>query len=160
MPPRVKTWPRVCCFAWWQLSNTAVSSTRYGPSFRCRHGWQRAQSVISGPIGPSHLSGEEGWKTMPRKKRYTGVLKPLQMGKGSPEVSLLLIYDIENDRLRTRASDICLNYGLERIQFSAFFGKLNRNRRQELALQLQREMGAENARIRIIPVCEQDLKDM
>jgi hypothetical protein len=29
-----------------------------------------------------------------------------------------------------------------------------------LALQLQREMGAENARIRIIPVCEQDLKDM
>jgi CRISPR-associated protein Cas2 len=72
----------------------------------------------------------------------------------------VLIYDIENDRLRTRASDICMNYGLERIQFSAFFGKLNRNRRQELALHLQREMGGENARIRIIPVCEQDLKDM
>jgi CRISPR-associated protein Cas2 len=97
---------------------------------------------------------------MARKNRYTGVLKPLQMGKGSPEVSLVLIYDIENDRLRTRASDICMNYGLERIQFSAFFGKLNRNRRQELALHLQREMGGENARIRIIPVCEQDLKDM
>ncbi len=97
---------------------------------------------------------------MPRKNRYTGVLKPLQMGKGSPEVSLVLIYDIENDRLRTRASDICMDYGLERIQFSAFFGKLNRNRRQELALHLQREMGVENARIRIIPVCEQDLKDM
>jgi CRISPR-associated protein Cas2 len=97
---------------------------------------------------------------MARKNRYTGVLKPLQLGKGGPEVSLVLIYDIENDRLRTRASDICMNYGLERIQFSAFFGKLNRNRRQELALHLQREMGGENARIRIIPVCEQDLKDM
>jgi CRISPR-associated protein Cas2 len=97
---------------------------------------------------------------MPRKNRYTGVLKPLQVGKGSPEVSLVLIYDIENDRLRTRASDICMNYGLERIQFSAFFGKLNRNRRQELALRLQREMGDENARIRIFPICEQDLKDM
>jgi CRISPR-associated protein Cas2 len=97
---------------------------------------------------------------MARKNRYTGVLKPLQLGRGSPEVSLVLIYDIENDRLRTRASDICMNYGLERIQFSAFFGKLNRNRRQELALHLQREMGGENARIRIIPVCEQDLKDM
>lgn len=97
---------------------------------------------------------------MPRKNRYTGVLKPLPLGRGSPEVSLVLIYDIENDRLRALASDICLNYGLERIQFSAFFGKLNRNRRQELALHLQREMGGEAARIRIIPICEQDLKDM
>lgn len=97
---------------------------------------------------------------MAKKNRYTGVLKPLQVGKGSPEVSLVLIYDIENDRLRTRASDICLDYGLERIQFSAFFGKLNRNRRQELALKLQRELSDESARIRIIPVCESDLKDM
>jgi len=97
---------------------------------------------------------------MARKNRYTGVLKPLPLGKGSPEVSLVLIYDIENDRLRTRASEVCLNYGLERIQFSAFFGKLNRNRRQELALRLQRELGDESGRIRIIPVCEQDLKDM
>lgn len=96
---------------------------------------------------------------MPRKNRYSGVLKPLPVGKGSPEVSLVLIYDIENDRLRTRASDICLDYGLERIQFSAFFGKLNRNRRQELALKLRSEMGDESARIRIIPVCEDDLKD-
>src|SRR5438477_13179594 len=97
---------------------------------------------------------------MARKNRYTGVLKPLPLGKGSPEVSVLLIYDIENDRLRTRTSEICLNYGLARIQFSAFFGKLNRNRRQELALHLQRELGDESGRIRIIPVCEQDLKDM
>ena len=96
---------------------------------------------------------------MPRKNRYSGVLKPLPVGKGSPEVSLVLIYDIENDRLRTRASDICLDYGLERIQFSAFFGKLNRNRRQELALKLRSEIGKESARIRIIPVCEADLKD-
>jgi hypothetical protein len=47
---------------------------------------------------------------------------------------VVLIYDIENDRLRTRIADACMDYGLERIQFSAFFGKLNRNRRQELAL--------------------------
>ena len=82
------------------------------------------------------------------------------VGKGSPEVSVVLIYDIEDDKLRTRASEICLNYGLERIQYSAFFGKLNRNRRQELSLQLRNTMGNESARIRIIPVCEDDLKDM
>jgi CRISPR-associated protein Cas2 len=88
------------------------------------------------------------------------VLKPLPLGKGSPEVSLVLIYDIEEDRLRTRVSEICLDYGLERIQFSAFFGKLNRNRRQELGLRLAREVGTESARIRMVPVCEADLKDM
>lgn len=97
---------------------------------------------------------------MARKNRYTGVLKPLAVGRGSPEVSLVLIYDIEDDNLRTRTANICLDYGLERIQFSAFFGKLNRNRRQELSLRLQRELGGKSARVRIIPVCEQDLKDM
>ena len=97
---------------------------------------------------------------MARKNRYTGVLKPLPVGRGSPEVSLVLIYDIEDDKLRTRAADICLDYGPQRIQFSAFFGKLNRNRRQELSLRLQRELGNKSGRIRIIPVCEQDLKEM
>ena len=97
---------------------------------------------------------------MAQKNRYSGVLQPLQVGRGSPEVSVVLIYDIENDRLRTRASEICLDYGLERIQFSAFFGRLNRNRRQELALRLQREVGDESARIRIIPVCEEDVAGM
>ncbi len=75
-------------------------------------------------------------------------------------MSVVLIYDIENDRLRTRIADACMDYGLERIQFSAFFGKLNRNRRQELALRMQREIGGGSARVRIIPVCEGDLKDM
>lgn len=97
---------------------------------------------------------------MAKKNRYSGVLKPLPVGKGSPEVSLVLIYDIEDDKVRTRASDICLDYGLERIQYSAFFGKLNRNRRQELSLKLRNEIGKKSARIRIIPVCENDLKDM
>ena len=97
---------------------------------------------------------------MAHKNRYTGVLKPLPLGKGSPEVSLVLIYDIENDRLRTRVADVCLDYGLVRIQFSAFFGKLNRNRRQELALRVQNELGDESGRVRIIPVCELDLGDM
>ena len=82
------------------------------------------------------------------------------LGKGAPEVSVVLLYDIEVDRLRARIADVCIDYGLERIQYSAFFGKLNRNRRQELAMKLQNELGDESGRLRIIPVCEQDLKDM
>jgi len=75
-------------------------------------------------------------------------------------VSVLLIYDIENDKLRGRAADICFDYGLERIQFSAFYGKLNRNRRQELALRLRAEIGDQSGRVRLVPVCEQDIKEM
>ena len=97
---------------------------------------------------------------MARKSRYSGVLKPVAVGRGSPEVSLVLIYDVEDDRIRTRVSETCLDYGLQRIQYSAFFGKLNRNRRQELALKLMNQIGKETARIRIIPVCADDLKDM
>lgn len=95
-----------------------------------------------------------------RKTRYAGILKPQVPGKGAPEVSLVLVYDIEDDRLRTRVSEICLDYGLERIQFSAFFGKLNRNRRQELALRLAREVENSSARIQIFPICEDDLREM
>jgi len=97
---------------------------------------------------------------MARKNRYRGVLRPLQVGRGSPEVSLVLIYDVEEDRVRGRVADICLDYGLERIQYSAFFGRLNRNRRQELCLRVQAEIGNRSARVRVIPVCEDDLKDV
>jgi CRISPR-associated protein Cas2 len=95
-----------------------------------------------------------------RKNRYTDVLKPVAVGRGGPNVSVILIYDIEDDKLRTRTADICMNYGLERIQFSAFFGRLNRNRRQELSLRLQSELGNKSGRLRMIPICEQDLKEM
>jgi len=39
---------------------------------------------------------------MAHKNRYTGVLKPLPLGKGSRKYRFVLIYDIENDRLRAR----------------------------------------------------------
>jgi CRISPR-associated protein Cas2 len=72
----------------------------------------------------------------------------------------VVLYDVEDDRIRARVSDTCLNYGLERIQYSAFLGKINRNRRQELSLRLQEEVGEEQAKLRIIPVTEDALKEM
>lgn len=95
-----------------------------------------------------------------RKNRYAGILQPRQVGAGSPEVSVVVLYDVENDRIRTRVAEVCLNYGLERIQYSAFLGKINRNRRQELSLELLDEVGGENARLRIIPVTEDALREM
>ncbi|MCI0445126.1 CRISPR-associated endonuclease Cas2, partial [bacterium] len=56
---------------------------------------------------------------------------------GMPEQPVLLIYDIEDDRLRTKLADLCKDFGLERIQYSAFFGQLSRNHREELALRCE-----------------------
>src|SRR5208283_589575 len=137
--------------------HTGGNSTRCGPLSRCRRGWRRVRSGACGSTGRFRLSGDGG---VARKNRYTGILKPAPLGKGSPEVAVLLIYDIENDRLRGRVADVCFDYGLERIQFSAFFGKLNRNRRQELALRMQAEIGDQSGRVRLVPVCEQDIKEM
>lgn len=41
-------------------------------------------------------------------------------------MNILLIYDISEDKLRRKASEICKDYGLVRIQYSAFFGRLSR----------------------------------
>lgn len=95
-----------------------------------------------------------------RANKYAGLLRPLQVGAGSPTVSVLVMYDIESDRVRTRLANACLDYGLDRVQFSAFLGKINRNRRQELTLRIQAEVGDERARVRVIPITEDAIREM
>jgi CRISPR-associated protein Cas2 len=74
------------------------------------------------------------------------------------EHGTIVIYDIQDDRTRTRISEACLDYGLERIQFSAFQGRLTRNRREELFLRLQAILEERPGKILVQPVCEKDLK--
>lgn len=73
---------------------------------------------------------------------------------------MLLMYDIESDKIREKVSEACLDYGLERIQFSAFFGRLTRDKRQELALRVGRLVQDENARVRMMPLTEEALGEM
>jgi hypothetical protein len=54
------------------------------------------------------------------------------------ELSTLVIYDIEDDRARTRVSEACKDFGLERMQFSCFRGTLSQNKREELYEKLRR----------------------
>jgi len=48
------------------------------------------------------------------------------------ELTTLVIYDIEDDWARTRVSEACKDFGLQRIQYSCFRGMLSRNKREEL----------------------------
>ena len=48
------------------------------------------------------------------------------------ELHTLVIYDVEDDRARTRVAEACKDFGLERIQYSCFQGRLSQNKREEL----------------------------
>jgi CRISPR-associated protein Cas2 len=50
----------------------------------------------------------------------------------------LLIYDISEDRLRAKVADTCKDYGLKRVQYSAFFGFLTQNYVEELQKKIRR----------------------
>ena len=75
------------------------------------------------------------------------------------ELRTLVIYDIENDRIRLKISETCLDYGLARIQFSAFLGSLNRNKREELFLKLSSILDGNAGKILLQPICHKDVKD-
>lgn len=68
----------------------------------------------------------------------------------------LVIYDIPDDRVRNRMAEVCKDYGMERIQYSAFRGNLNHNRRQELIQRLRRTLGKREGNVQVWPVCDKD----
>jgi CRISPR-associated protein Cas2 len=63
---------------------------------------------------------------------------------------ILVLYDIPDDRARGHVADACLDYGLERIQYSAFVGILSRAHRQELTLRIERILDHQPAKVRFI----------
>jgi len=76
------------------------------------------------------------------------------------ELMHYVFYDIEVDKIRNKIADICKDYGLERIQFSGFSGKLNRNKRDELFLKLTHLVQEGYGKILILPLCERDLSQI
>jgi CRISPR-associated protein Cas2 len=66
----------------------------------------------------------------------------------------MVIYDISSDRVRTKVADLCLDYGLVRVQFSAFLGNLSGTHQTELYRRLQRTLGTEAGAIQLIPLDE------
>ena len=72
------------------------------------------------------------------------------------ELMTLVLYDITHDSTRTRVSESCLDFGLLRFQYSAFQGRLTRNRREELALVLERHISVHGGSIALFPLCHSD----
>ena len=70
---------------------------------------------------------------------------------------VILIYDIPDDKVRHKVSERCKDYGLDRVQYSAFAGDIERNRREELMLRLKKTLGKKAGNIRLQPVCARDV---
>jgi len=69
----------------------------------------------------------------------------------------LVVYDIPSDKVRNRVAERCKDYGLERIQWSAFRGELSTAGRRELALRLTQTVGREEGNIQLYPICDKDM---
>lgn len=74
------------------------------------------------------------------------------------EDALFVIYDVEEDKIRRKMFDACWDYGLVSVQFSAFFGRLGRNRREELFARLGRLLAGERGNVILAPLCEADVE--
>jgi CRISPR-associated protein Cas2 len=66
----------------------------------------------------------------------------------------LLIYDIPDDRARQKIADACLDYGLQRIQYSAFAGDLTRTHQRELFGEIKRRLGRKAGNVQFFPLDE------
>jgi CRISPR-associated protein Cas2 len=68
----------------------------------------------------------------------------------------LVVYDISDDGKRAKVADVCLDYGLDRIQYSAFLGVLSANHQDELMLKVKKVLGRKAGNIQLFPLCATD----
>jgi CRISPR-associated protein Cas2 len=73
---------------------------------------------------------------------------------------VILVYDVVDDRARTKVADACLDYGLDRVQYSVFTGKLSRNHQEELMLCIELLLLETCANVKLIPISEDDWRKM
>lgn len=66
------------------------------------------------------------------------------------------LYDVTSNKIRRKLSNRLLDLGLVRTQYSAFFGTLETNRIDELAL-FAEEILAEGDQLYLIPIHRDDL---
>ncbi len=67
----------------------------------------------------------------------------------------LLIYDIPDDRARSKVADACLDYGMQRVQYSAFVGDLSRSYQRALFGEIRERTHGKAANVLLFPLNEQ-----
>ncbi len=71
-----------------------------------------------------------------------------------------VIYDIENDKARTKIAKYCKQAGLYRVQLSVFLGTLSRNDKDALALKIEQEIDVLKDKVYIFPMSKKELQQV
>lgn len=74
------------------------------------------------------------------------------------ETLVWIIYDIVEDKPRTKIAKRCKDAGLYRVQKSVFLGTIARNRLDELRLQIEELTDPDVDSVYIFPMCDDDFR--
>lgn len=70
-----------------------------------------------------------------------------------------VIYDIQNDKARSKVAKICKKYGLYRVQKSVFLGTLeNENEKDSLEIEISDLVNEDIDSVYIFPMSKRELK--
>ena len=70
-------------------------------------------------------------------------------------IHLLVMYDVTANRIRNKIVGICLDYGLDRHQYSVFTGRLKPRQYHALARELARQT-EDDGYVLVVPVAADD----
>jgi CRISPR-associated protein Cas2 len=69
-----------------------------------------------------------------------------------------VLYDIKNDKARTKTAKACKHAGLYRVQYSCFLGAMNRNEKDSLQLEIESLIDEEIDKVYIFNMSKDELK--
>lgn len=68
-----------------------------------------------------------------------------------------VIYDISKNKSRTKIANLCKDYGLERVQKSAFLGEITKNKAEMLAVEIEKFVNKkENDKVFMVPAGKEE----
>lgn len=70
-----------------------------------------------------------------------------------------VLYDIENDKARTKVAKLCKQAGLYRVQYSVFLGTIDKNMKDNLQLQIEALIDENKDSVYIFPMSKNELQD-
>jgi len=69
-----------------------------------------------------------------------------------------VMYDIKNDKVRTKVAKYCKQAGLYRVQYSVFLGSLEKNEKDSLELQITDIINEDIDSVYIFPMSKNELQ--
>ena len=70
-----------------------------------------------------------------------------------------VMYDIKDDRARSRIAKACEKKGLYRVQYSVFLGTVEKTELDTLQIQIEENINPENDSVYIFPMSKNELRE-